>query len=96
VSSLPTSCLSMLLIYWPYIPIFSLRKPLILLLCVECLPFLCLHRHHHHHHVICHRPFLPCTSPPEPMATPTTQTSSFRLQYLPYYVWLVHHILLFW
>jgi hypothetical protein len=35
--------------------------------------------------VSCHRPFLPVTSL-EPAATPTTQASSFTLQYFLYYV----------
>jgi hypothetical protein len=35
--------------------------------------------------VSCHRPFLPATSL-EPNVIPTTQASSFRLQYFPYYV----------
>ena len=36
--------------------------------------------------VSCHRPFLPGTSL-EPAVIPTTQASSFTLQYFPYYVW---------
>ena len=35
--------------------------------------------------VSCHRPFLPGTSL-EPAVIPTAQTSSFTLQYFPYYV----------
>ena len=35
--------------------------------------------------VSCHRPFLPGTSL-EPAVIPTTQASSFTLQYFPYYV----------
>jgi hypothetical protein len=35
--------------------------------------------------VSCHRPFLPGTSL-EPTVIPTTQASSFTLQYFPYYV----------
>jgi hypothetical protein len=35
--------------------------------------------------VSCHRLFLPGTSL-EPAVTPTTQASSFTLQYFPYYV----------
>jgi hypothetical protein len=35
--------------------------------------------------VSCHRPFLPGTSL-EPNVILTTQASSFRLQYFPYYV----------
>jgi hypothetical protein len=36
--------------------------------------------------VSCHRPFLPGTSL-EPAVIPTSQASSFTLQYFPYYVW---------
>ena len=36
--------------------------------------------------VSCHRPFLPGTSL-EPSVTPTSQVSSFTLQYCPYYGW---------
>jgi len=36
--------------------------------------------------VSCHRRFLPGTSL-EPAVIPTTQASSFTLQYFPYYVW---------
>ena len=36
--------------------------------------------------VSCHRPFLPGNSL-EPRVIPTTQASSFTLQYFPYYVW---------
>ena len=42
------SCLSIFLIYWPCITsslIFALRTLLILLVCVECLPFVCNYSH---------------------------------------------------
>jgi len=42
--------------------------------------------HYHYMDVSCHGPFLPGTSL-EPTAIPTAQTSSFTLQYFPYYIW---------
>jgi hypothetical protein len=44
--------------------------------------------------VSCHRPFLPGNSL-QPTVIPSTQNSSFRLQYLPYYVWCSKYSCLF-
>ena len=41
--------------------------------------------YYYYRYVSCHRPFLPGTSL-EPLMIPTTQASSFTLQYFPYYV----------
>ena len=42
----------------------------------------------------CHRPFLPDTSL-EPAVIPTSQATSFRQLYFPYYVWCSNHSCLF-
>jgi len=44
--------------------------------------------------VSCHMPFLSGT-PLEPAVIPTAQSSSFTLQYVPYYVWCSKYICLF-
>jgi len=45
--------------------------------------------------ISCHRPFLPGTSL-EPAVIPTTQASSFTLQYFPHYVWCSKYSCLLW
>ena len=49
--------------------------------------------YYYYYYVSCHKPLLPGTSL-EPAVIPTAKTSSFTLQYFPYYVWCPKVLLL--